>query len=173
MEENEIGRLIQDSAVENIWEGTTQTLALDVVRVLEKSKGMAAKAFIEWSKEIVKRVPASLKVDTDSLAASLDAVAAATTVYVGGGTPDPRLATVLLMHIGYTASALYLLEQAIWSHQRTGEEGELDAIVVNHWIQVGSDTRRQVLSFVQADKAGAASARLAESYIVYGRSSKL
>lgn len=46
MEENEIGRLIQDSMVENIWEGTTQTLALDVVRVLEKSKGTAAQAFI-------------------------------------------------------------------------------------------------------------------------------
>lgn len=47
MEENEIGRLIQDSMVENIWEGTTQTLALDVVRVLERSKGMAAQAFTE------------------------------------------------------------------------------------------------------------------------------
>lgn len=47
MEENEIGRLIRDSTVERIWEGTTNVLGLDVVRVILKSKGAAIDAFVE------------------------------------------------------------------------------------------------------------------------------
>lgn len=49
MEENEIPRLLADASVETIWEGTTNTLALDVVRVLVKTRGAAVKALIDVS----------------------------------------------------------------------------------------------------------------------------
>lgn len=51
MEENDIPRLLADASVENVWEGTTNTLALDVVRVLIKSKGLAVKALADVSSD--------------------------------------------------------------------------------------------------------------------------
>lgn len=77
------------------------------------------------------------------------------------------------MLLGYTASAMYLLEHAIWTHQRVGEEGDLDVAVVNHWIQVGSESRRQVIAIVEAERVGAAELRVMENRVVYGRDSKL
>ena len=49
MVENEFGTLIAGANVERIWEGTTSTLALDVVRVISGSKGQAIDAFIQVS----------------------------------------------------------------------------------------------------------------------------
>ena len=42
-----VGRLISDCTVEKIWEGTTNVLALDVVRVILKSRGRAVEEFIK------------------------------------------------------------------------------------------------------------------------------
>lgn len=49
MVENELGTLIASANVERIWEGTTNTLALDVVRVISGSNGKAVEAFIRVS----------------------------------------------------------------------------------------------------------------------------
>lgn len=49
MVENEFGTLIAGANVERIWEGTSSTLALDVVRVISGSKGEAVNAFVQVS----------------------------------------------------------------------------------------------------------------------------
>ncbi|KAL8276964.1 hypothetical protein RQP46_010599 [Phenoliferia psychrophenolica] len=61
MEENEISRLIADCSVEKIWEGTTNVLALDVVRVILKSKGVAIEQFIKLA-ALVLAAPTSTPV---------------------------------------------------------------------------------------------------------------
>ncbi|KAF8762014.1 Acyl-CoA dehydrogenase, C-terminal domain [Rhizoctonia solani] len=53
MEETGIGRLIRDSLVEKIWEGTVNVLALDMLRAMRG--GDAIKAFCEWSRAIIAR----------------------------------------------------------------------------------------------------------------------
>lgn len=65
MTENELGRLMMDAVVENIWEGTAETLALDIVRVIKQSKGEAIVSFIA-----VSYSPPATRDDSDSLTCS-------------------------------------------------------------------------------------------------------
>jgi hypothetical protein len=51
MEEIGIGKNLRNSQVNTIWEGTTNVLALDVLRVLQKSKGAALKTFVKVKKQ--------------------------------------------------------------------------------------------------------------------------
>ena len=108
MVENEIGRLIQDANVERIWEGTTNVLALDVLRVIIKSQGTAVSSFVEvrsllrteashgradhydpaqWASSILASVPPSLDISSSTklLASGLEQVVAATKAFLTPG----------------------------------------------------------------------------------------
>ncbi|KAJ3830780.1 acyl-CoA dehydrogenase/oxidase [Lentinula raphanica] len=134
MEENEIGRLIRDSLVEKIWEGTTTVLSLDLLR--STSEPARLKEFISWSNSIILSCPPSLlKGVQDAIQAlqgRLDSLIAAFL------HPIPNLiARPSLIFMGYIASAIFLLEHANWSHSR-GEDGyEVDAEVFRRWVNDG------------------------------------
>ncbi|KAJ3722050.1 acyl-CoA dehydrogenase/oxidase [Lentinula guzmanii] len=131
MEETDIGRLIRDG----IWEGTTTVLSLDLLR--STTNPARLKEFVSWSYSIILMCPPGLlkavQAAIQSLQGRLDTLLAAFLHPV-----PPLIARPSLMFIGYIASAIYLLEHAIWSHSR-GEEGyEIDAEVFRRWVNDGS-----------------------------------
>ncbi|GAB1525376.1 hypothetical protein RhiTH_008536 [Rhizoctonia solani] len=118
MEETGIGRLIRDSLVEKIWEGTVNVLALDMLRAMRG--GDAIKAFCEWSRAIIARYPGpsiNLIKRRLTLLESLNPSSCSS---------HARQALVLVAHL---ASASYLLQHAQWSRL------ELDAVIAQRWIE--------------------------------------
>ncbi|CAE7195649.1 unnamed protein product, partial [Rhizoctonia solani] len=115
MEETGIGRLIRDSLVEKIWEGTINVLALDMLR----ARG-GIKVFCEWSRDIIARSgpePSVTLVKALTLLESLNLTHS-----------HARPGLLLVAHI---ASASYLLEHAQWSRL------ELDYTIAHRWIEEG------------------------------------
>lgn len=53
MEENALGRLMRDGMVEQIWEGTTTVLALDVVRAVQRKDSLKAFAQVSEPARVV------------------------------------------------------------------------------------------------------------------------
>ncbi|CAE6411762.1 unnamed protein product [Rhizoctonia solani] len=114
MEETGIGRLIRDSLVEKIWEGTINVLALDMLRA---ARGGAIKALCEWSRDIIARHDSEELVKALTLLESLNLTRS-----------HARPALLLVAHI---ASSSYLLEHAQWSRL------ELDYMIAQRWIEEG------------------------------------
>ncbi|KAJ3910503.1 acyl-CoA dehydrogenase/oxidase [Lentinula edodes] len=164
MEETDIGRLIRDSLVERIWEGTTTVLSLDLLR--STTDPARLKEFVSWCNSIILSCPPGLlkgvQEAIQSLQGRLDSLLAAFLHPVSS-----LIARSSLMFIGYIASAIYLLEHAVWSHNR-GEEGyEIDAEVFRRWVNESG--------FVAAEheldrtRAEAKFADTSNSAIVFGR----
>ncbi|KAF5385728.1 hypothetical protein D9757_005511 [Collybiopsis confluens] len=134
MEENNIGRLIRDTLVERIWEGTTTVLSLDLLR--STSDTAKLKQFISWCNSIILSCPPDLlKLAQEAIQLlqwRLDSLLAAFL----HPTP-PLIARPALMFMGYIASAVYLFEHAIWSHTRGEEEFSVDAEVFRRWVHDG------------------------------------
>lgn len=83
---------------------------------------------------------------------------------------DPRLARPLLYLIGYVASSIYLIEQAIWSHGKPEEDGEVDKMVMERWTRVGGvrQTRATIEELLRSSPEDAQKARSLEQALVYG-----
>ncbi|CEL62982.1 Putative acyl-CoA dehydrogenase AidB OS=Escherichia coli (strain K12) GN=aidB PE=1 SV=3 [Rhizoctonia solani AG-1 IB] len=116
MEETGIGRLIRDSLVEKIWEGTINVLALDMIRA---ARGGAIKAFCEWSRAIIAQHPGP----------SIELVKRLTlleSLNLANCSSHARLALVLVARL---ASASYLMQHAQWSRL------ELDSVIAHRWIE--------------------------------------
>jgi len=134
MEENSIGRLIRDGLVEQIWEGTTTVLALDVMRAVQRTQSL--QSFVQWATEVIASCPASLRT---SIAGTIEALQSSLQVLIQALTLPvhplcPRLVFFLL---GYLSSALYLLEHAIWSEAGGVSGKDDDAEVVVKWVEDG------------------------------------
>ncbi|KAL6304350.1 acyl-CoA dehydrogenase/oxidase [Sparassis latifolia] len=134
MVENGFGTCIQDALVEKIWEGTITVLSLDLVRAASKSK--ALDAFLVWARTILSSCPASLR---GKLREPLEALHAAcddlSQTYKAPIAPlVPRPALFLFSHI---ASSLYLLEHAIWAHQKSEVSSSSDIEVFRRWVVEG------------------------------------
>lgn len=84
---------------------------------------------------------------------------------------DPRLARPLLYLLGYVASSVHLVEQAIWSHGRESEDGEIDKMVLERWVVVGGarQTRKTIEELLRSSAEKAKGARELEAALVYGR----
>ncbi|KAG9081842.1 hypothetical protein FS749_007339 [Ceratobasidium sp. UAMH 11750] len=134
MEESGIGRLIRDSLVEKIWEGTTNVLALDMMRVAREDSGSSIRALCKWSNEVIAH-------DFEGHVALANALTLIQSLF-----PSPRaitdqtLARPALLLIGNVVAASYLVEQAVWSKQR------VDAVIAARWIDEGglSESIREV-----------------------------
>ncbi|CUA76177.1 pH-response regulator protein RIM20 [Yarrowia lipolytica CLIB122] [Rhizoctonia solani] len=118
MEGTGIGRLIRDSLVEKIWEGTINVLALDMLRA---ARGGAIAAFCEWSRDIIAR--------SESGSDVVKLVKALTLLESLNFAHSHARASLVL--VAYIASASYLLEHAQWSRL------ELDYVIVRLWIEEG------------------------------------
>ncbi|CAE6522347.1 unnamed protein product [Rhizoctonia solani] len=118
MEETGIGRLIRDSLVEKIWEGTINVLALDMLRA---ARGGAIKVFCEWSREIIARHKSE-----SNVAELVKALTLLESLNLAHSHARPAL--LLVAHV---ASASYLLEHAHWSRL------DLDYVIAQRWIEEG------------------------------------
>jgi hypothetical protein len=82
-----------------------------------------------------------------------------------------RLPRPLLFLVGYTASSLYLLEQAVWSATEGREEKETDEWVVKRWVEEGGgqETVREVEAVLKGSEEGLEEEKKREREVVYGR----
>jgi len=124
MEENEIGRIIRDALVEKIWEGTTTVLSLDLLRATKDPTVLDS--FSSWAKSTIssKSCPTSHQTTLHS------AITLISTAY-RSRSRSPLVPRPALMLVGYTASAVCLLEHALWS------ESEFDFEVFDQWVDEG------------------------------------
>ncbi|KIL63209.1 hypothetical protein M378DRAFT_25143 [Amanita muscaria Koide BX008] len=134
MEENGLGRAIRDALVEKIWEGTATVLALDVARSSRDPKTVSA--FISWAKDIIKSCPAGLKTQLSLsfgiLGQALDELETAYQHPIRPLLPWPALRL-----LGSVASAIYLLEHAIWSVLSGEPSMDVDIEVFVRWVVEG------------------------------------
>ncbi|KAK4047391.1 hypothetical protein OIV83_005438 [Microbotryomycetes sp. JL201] len=173
MEENMLGPALADVAVERIWEGTTNTLALDVVRVLLGTAGMAIKSFVEWVQDIMSSAPNEWDFGKENaiVKADLDLVARAANEYTSPAAADPRLARMLLYHLGYLASAACLVEHAVWSIRHDQGEAKVDQAAASRWIRFGDarSTSSQLEDLLNDSDSVRAEERRLDAALVYGR----
>ncbi|KAF9489393.1 hypothetical protein BDN71DRAFT_1401714 [Pleurotus eryngii] len=131
MEENGFGRQIRDALVEKIWEGTTNILALDIVRAAKEPSVVLS--FVNWGKEVIASCPEALaagyKEAFGILRPALDELIDAYKQPVPSLMPRAGLFVV-----GHVASSLYLLEQAVWSNAVNDSQKHVDSEVFNRWV---------------------------------------
>ncbi|KAI0304516.1 hypothetical protein B0F90DRAFT_1809321 [Multifurca ochricompacta] len=132
MEENVIARLIRDTLVERIWEGTTTVMALDVLRSAQIAGVLDA--YLSWARALLSSVPETLRKRTKEALSSLsEALEELPSAYqIPAAALVPRPAFYLLSQV--TAS-LYLLEHAIWSDKNLITQRVIDAEAFSRWVQ--------------------------------------
>ncbi|KAH9841631.1 uncharacterized protein C8Q71DRAFT_341052 [Rhodofomes roseus] len=165
MTETEIGRMIQDSLVEKIWEGTITVLSLDVVRAA--STPVILDAFVAWVNSVLAsctldpKVDKALQTSLDMLRSALDDLVAAYAAPIPPLVPRPAL--FLLSHI---ACGAFLLEHAVWACKTHDASRAVDADVFKRWVEEGGLT--QVIQDVRRARQ-ASHGRLQEDRdLVYG-----
>jgi len=133
MEETGIGRLIRDSMVEKIWEGTITVLSLDLFRAAADERNLAA--FLKWARAIIKSCPSALRTRISAELQELEKVLNELPGVFKSSCPPlaPRPALILF---SIATAALNLLEHAVWSHTRRESESdhEVDIEVFSRWI---------------------------------------
>lgn len=189
MTENQLGEMLADGCVEKVWEGTTNTLALDVVRVVIKSKGAAIQALVEvrlarelglqlcaepllsqWSSEVIASIPASEEFSTVKrlLESDFMLIGQAAQQFTSPNV-DLSLAVPLLNLIGFVASTTFLLEQAAWSQTAAPEDHDVDKAVAVKWADCGGarETRRALRDMIEG-RDGRPQDRELNHRMVYG-----
>ena len=170
MEEVGIGRLIRDASVERIWEGTQNVLALDTIRVITKSNGLALQHLIDWSKSTLAQIPDHVNIPNLQIYnETLDFIPTFVQKF------QPALSRHLLNLVGYVASTTCLLQHCIWAeHQGGNEDVETEWTTVKCWLNDGiwRECLLEVKDSLERDKE-AKHDRALEHAIVYGRSAKM
>jgi len=136
MEEVGIGQLIRDGLVEKIWEGTTSVMAVDVMRSAKDSKVFGA--FNSWSSRIIGTCTSEMQTRLK------DAIALLRTGLreIEGAYSDTNASPVLprpaLLLLGHCASALFLLEHAVWAwNTKPAPAHEVDVEAFTRWVTEG------------------------------------
>jgi acyl-CoA dehydrogenase len=133
LEDTGIPMLLRDAQVLSIWEGTTNVLALDLLRATEEAGGPGLLA-----EEVARALPAS---GGDAAAAALAAVEAASAWWEGCREDRPALeagARRFALTVGRALEAALLLEQAAWEEERGG--GEASAAAARRLMESGGPT---------------------------------
>ncbi|KAL8276877.1 hypothetical protein RQP46_010705 [Phenoliferia psychrophenolica] len=149
------GRLIADGTVEKIWEGTTNILALDVIRVILKSKGVAIEQFIKWCDSIFATASAlGVASSIATLTSSLAVLASASKQFLRPTQPDAILGRHILFLLAYLTTSVNFLEQAVWSAKAPGEDARGDREVFVRWIGEGEvgETVRKIRNVIDSAK---------------------
>ncbi|KAI8089846.1 acyl-CoA dehydrogenase/oxidase [Halteromyces radiatus] len=138
MEEIGIGKNLRNSQVNTIWEGTTNVLALDVLRVLQKSKGAALKTFAEvMDKKIQVALTSSPMVFTDAaqrIRSSLKDIIVFVNEHQRSATVEIHMREVTFA-LGRVTAATLLMEQAAWALTNSVAGAEQDVAALNQWCQ--------------------------------------
>ncbi|KAJ3154817.1 hypothetical protein HK101_001600 [Irineochytrium annulatum] len=127
IEEVGIGYLLRDSQVNTIWEGTTNVLSLDILRVLKETKGKAyavlEKHLHSLLQPFLSSAPASLRPAIDNLNKTLATLVASTST----GRIDEASARLLLFTTGRVLAGYLLVEHAL------ATKDTIDVLVAKRW----------------------------------------
>ncbi|KAJ6481448.1 acyl-CoA dehydrogenase NM domain-like protein [Mycena vitilis] len=126
MEETGMGRIIRDALVEKIWEGTVEVLAHDLIRA-SRAKGVI-EDFCQWGEAIVSSYPKKIP----ALAHLQQALADLPAFF--RKTRNPLVSRSILILFAHVASAVFLLEHAVWSRANSEPEAAADIAVFERWV---------------------------------------
>ncbi|KAJ7131437.1 acyl-CoA dehydrogenase/oxidase [Mycena epipterygia] len=129
MEETGMGRIIRDALVEKIWEGTVDVLSHDLIRA-SRAKGVIDD-FCQWGQAIIASSPNK----TPTLA-RLQKVVADLPVFFRK-TRNPLLPRCILILFAQVASALFVLEHAVWTRANDEPSASTDREVFERWVEEG------------------------------------
>ncbi|GAA5795111.1 hypothetical protein HPULCUR_000463 [Helicostylum pulchrum] len=167
MEDVGIGRQLRDAQVNTIWEGTTNVLSMDVVRVMKETKGQCLVTFENMIKEKINRsVQTSSKLSeaAKSVEIALDNIKQ----FVKATTSKIEMesnARQLTFALGRTLAGALLIEQAAFDVANNIEGAEQDVFVANRWCCVREFTQELILINT--------SLVLEEAKIVFGSAAKI
>ncbi len=136
IEDTEVPRLLRDSQVLPIWEGTTNVLSLDVLRALSRDRALVD--YLAYVDGVLDTVAPSLPTLVDDLRCVRDDVAEA----AAAATVDPMSARTqagarsLMTRLAHLLAATALADQAAWEAERGNQRA---ALVADLWL------RRRVL----------------------------
>ncbi|HVE64900.1 MAG TPA: acyl-CoA dehydrogenase family protein [Mycobacteriales bacterium] len=131
IEDTEVPRLLRDSQVLPIWEGTTNVLSLDVLRALTRDDALTdylarIDGALAAAEPTVPELVARLRPVRDRVAVDARAAAAA------GAASAQAGARSLMTRLAHLLAAVALLEQATWEAERGGVRASL---VTELWIR--------------------------------------
>ncbi|KAF7313972.1 Acyl-CoA dehydrogenase NM domain-like protein [Mycena chlorophos] len=137
MEETGMGRIIRDALVEKIWEGTVEVLAHDLIRA---SRGKGVESFCQWGQTIIS----SVSKKTPAVALLEQTLADLPATF--RKTRNPLLGRPILTLLGHVASALFLLDHAVWARRNEEPTFIADAAVFERWVEEGGlkDALREI-----------------------------
>ncbi|KAH8824356.1 acyl-CoA dehydrogenase NM domain-like protein [Flagelloscypha sp. PMI_526] len=130
MEETGIGRLIRDSSVEKIWEGTANVLALDVLRASKDPK--AIQSYVTWANNILSAGGSVQGIQTART--YLQSIVTQLPSLLSTSSTNPLLPVSFMTILASTSAALYLLEQVIWAVAAQPAHASVDIVTFNRWV---------------------------------------
>ncbi|CAO3629604.1 unnamed protein product [Cunninghamella blakesleeana] len=138
MEETGLGAAFRNSQVNTIWEGTTNILSLDVLRVLVKSKGSA---LITFSNVLNKKVKAAVDVSPKELSKAAELIQKSLTTtcaFIAEPKNQVQIETSIrqvTFALGRVVAGVLLLEQAAWAIKNNIVGAEQDVVALYQWCQ--------------------------------------
>lgn len=131
---------------------------------------------LQWAKSVISAISSPLSSSNNVLLGDLDLLRQVCLVYYDSSSPstaDPRLPRLILYHLGYLASSICLLEQAIWSNMNTDEQinHAVDAYVYASWVKsMGArGVARDLSSMLTASALERKLERQLDQEMVYGK----
>ncbi|HVF20598.1 MAG TPA: acyl-CoA dehydrogenase family protein [Mycobacteriales bacterium] len=132
IEDTEVPRLLRDSQVLPIWEGTTNVLSLDVLRALSRDR--ALEGYLAYVDRVFDESATALPALVDALAPVRDAVAqSAVAASIDPGSVRVQAqARGLMTRLAHLLASCALVEQAAWESERGNGRATL---VADLWVR--------------------------------------
>ncbi|KAF9403950.1 hypothetical protein BGZ94_004434 [Podila epigama] len=150
MEETGIGRAMRDVLVNTIWEGTSNVLSLDVLRVMAETKGQAMQQYTDTVRDILKAVKGKPQWEKSvrSLETCLILIATRFTAYAtkSGHAMLEASARGLTFAMADVIAGALLCEHATWSEGKANVSAlhataaNVDRVSAQRWCE-GLDHR--------------------------------
>ncbi|ETW82236.1 hypothetical protein HETIRDRAFT_317913 [Heterobasidion irregulare TC 32-1] len=136
MEEVGIGRLIKDSLVERIWEGTVNILALDLVRATKDAKTI--ESYMKWAQALLPRAigETSTEISPAAIGTLAGLVEQLPPLFTQNAT-NPLIARSVLNLFASVSCALFLLGRAAWAVRNGEATKEVDIEAFRRWVEEG------------------------------------
>ncbi|KAG2235107.1 hypothetical protein INT48_002448 [Thamnidium elegans] len=144
MEDVGIGRQLRDAQVNTIWEGTTNVLSMDVVRVMKETKGQCLVTF-ENVKKINRSVQTTFRLS--EAAKSVEIALNNIKLFIKSTTSKIEMesnARQLTFALGKILAGALLIEQAAFDVANKIEGAEQDIFVANRWCCVREFTQELI-----------------------------
>jgi alkylation response protein AidB-like acyl-CoA dehydrogenase len=166
MEEIGIGRQLRDAQVNTIWEGTTNVLAMDVIRVIRETKGQCITTFEQMIHEKLSKVSNSrLSESVEAVKVALSNIKQFFNQSMQNQLEMEANARQFTFALGRTLAGTLLIEQAAFEVENSIEGAEESVIVANRWCLAREFTQTLIPTNAQLI--------LEEAKIVFGSNAKI